>query len=52
MNTKNNFGNNTCKEIVENVCPYCQEHLIMNKRSFANHVGWCKQNTKYYEKIN
>ena len=52
MNTKNNFGNNTCKEIVENVCPYCQEHLIMNKRSFANHVRWCKQNPKYDEILN
>lgn len=36
-----------CKEIVENICPYCEEHLIMNKRSFANHVRWCKKNPKY-----
>ena len=44
------FGNEKCKEIVENICPYCNEHLIMNKRSFANHVRWCKCNPKY-EKI-
>lgn len=41
------FGNENCKEIVENICPYCNEHLIMNKRSFANHVRWCKKNPKY-----
>ncbi len=41
------FGNDTCKEIVENICPHCGEHLIMNKRSFANHVRWCKKNPKY-----
>ena len=41
------FGNEKCKEIVENICPYCKEHLIMNKRSFANHVRWCKKNPKY-----
>lgn len=46
---KNNFGNETCKEIVENICPYCNEHLIMNKRSFANHVRWCKKNSRYEE---
>ena len=44
---KDNFGNNRCKEIVENDCPYCNEHLIMNKRTFANHVRWCKCNPKY-----
>ena len=41
------FGNEKCKEIVENICPYCHEHLIMNKRSFANHIRWCKSNPKY-----
>lgn len=41
------FGNENCKEIVENICPYCNEHLLMNKRSFANHVRWCKKNPKY-----
>lgn len=46
------FGNSTCKEIVENICPYCNEHLIINKRSFANHVRWCKSNPKYQEILN
>lgn len=41
------FGNESCKEIVENVCPYCGQTLLMNKRSFANHVRWCKFNPKY-----
>ena len=36
-------------EIVENICPYCKEHLTMNKRSFANHVRWCKMNPHYEE---
>lgn len=43
------FGNENCKEIVENICPYCGEVLIMNKRSFANHVRWCKKNPRYAE---
>ena len=43
------FGNEKCKDIVENVCPYCGEILIMNKRSFANHVRRCKKNPKYEE---
>lgn len=43
------FGNEKCKEIVENICPYCGEVLIMNKRSFANHVRWCKKNPRYEE---
>ena len=38
-------------EIVHNVCPYCNEELIMNKRSFANHVRWCKKNPKYEEQL-
>ena len=37
------FGNDRCKEIVENICPYCNEKLIMNKRSFANHVDGAKR---------
>lgn len=43
------FGNEKCKEVVENICPYCGELLLMNKRSFANHVRWCKSNPKYDE---
>lgn len=43
------FGNEKCKEIVENICPYCGEVLMMNKRSFANHVRWCKKNPRYSE---
>lgn len=33
----------------ENICPFCGEHLFMNKKSFANHVRWCKSNPKYEE---
>ena len=43
------FGNEKCKDIVENVCPYCGKVLIMNKRSFANHVRWCEKNPRYEE---
>ena len=43
------FGNEKCKEIVENICPYCGEILLMNKCSFANHIRWCKSNPKYDE---
>ena len=39
-------------EIVENICPYCGEHLMMNKKTFANHVRWCKSNPKYEENRN
>jgi len=46
------FGNDTCKKIVENICPYCNEHLLMNKRSFANHIRWCKSNPKYEQILN
>ena len=46
---KSCFGNDKCKEVVENVCPYCHETLYMNKRVFANHVRWCKANPKYEE---
>lgn len=34
-------------EIVESICPYCEEHIIGNKKVFANHVRWCKKNPKY-----
>lgn len=37
--------------IVENICPYCECHLLMNKKVFANHVRWCKSNPKFIEKI-
>ncbi len=43
------FNNENCKEIVDNICPYCGQLLIMNKRSFANHVRWCKKNPRYEE---
>ena len=43
------FGNEKCKEIVENICPYCGETFLMNKRSFANHIRWCKLNPRYDE---
>lgn len=43
------FGNETCKNIVENVCPHCGQILLMNKRTFANHVRWCKSNPRYNE---
>ena len=43
------FGNEKCKGVVENICPHCGELLLMNKRSFANHVRWCKSNPKYDE---
>lgn len=43
------FENEKCKEVVENICPYCKEVLLMNKHSFANHVRWCKSNPKYDE---
>lgn len=36
-------------EKVENTCPYCNESLYINKRTFANHVRWCKDNPKYKE---
>ena len=44
-----NVSNQHATEVVENVCPHCGEHLFMNKRSFANHVRWCKKNPKYEE---
>lgn len=36
-------------KIVENKCPHCEQVLLMNKRSFANHVRWCKKNPRYEE---
>lgn len=42
-------SNEKATQVVENDCPYCHEHLIMNKRSFANHVRWCKSNPRYEE---
>lgn len=36
-------------DIVENICPYCGEHLFVNKKQFANHIRWCKSNPKYDE---
>lgn len=44
-----NISNKHATDVVENVCPHCGEHLLMNKRSFANHVRWCKKNPKYEE---
>lgn len=44
-----NNSNQHATEVVENVCPHCDEHLLMNKRAFANHVRWCKKNPKYEE---
>ena len=44
-----NNSNQHATEVVENVCPHCGEHLLMNKRAFANHVRWCKKNPKYEE---
>lgn len=31
-------------EIREQICPHCNEHLVMNIKSFANHVRWCRSN--------
>lgn len=36
-------------KIVKNKCPYCNETLLVNKRTFANHVRWCKKNPRYEE---
>ena len=36
-------------EIVNSICPHCNEHIIGNKKVFANHVRWCKKNPKYEE---
>lgn len=35
--------------VIDNICPYCREHIISNKKVFANHVRWRKQNPKYDE---
>ena len=51
MNSKENhskvFGNDECKKIKEFVCPYCNEHLTINPRQYANHIRWCKCNPNY-----
>ena len=36
-------------DVFDNICPYCNEHIISNKKVFANHVRWCKQNPRYEE---
>lgn len=36
-------------EIVENTCPFCNETIYVNKKTFANHVRWCKKNPRYEE---
>jgi len=46
------FGNNICKELFDLECPYCHEHLHCNKRTYANHLRWCKSNPKYEETLN
>lgn len=47
-----NFGNDKCKEFFDLECPYCHEHLYCNKRTYANHLRWCKSNPKYEEILN
>ena len=47
-----NFGNDKCKELLDLECPYCHEHLYCNKRTYANHLRWCKSNPKYEEILN
>ena len=34
-------------KIVKNICPHCEKTLYVNKKTFANHVRWCKKNPKY-----
>lgn len=36
-------------DIFDNICPHCKKHILSNKKVFANHVRWCKQNPKYNE---
>ena len=36
-------------QIIDNVCPHCNEHIWVNKRVFANHVRWCRSNPRYQE---
>lgn len=43
------FDSELCKSVEEFECPHCHEHLIMNKRQYANHIRWCKSNPKYDE---
>lgn len=42
-------SNKHALDIVKNICPHCNKELIMNKRAFANHVRWCKENPKHDE---
>lgn len=44
-----NKCNENAKVVVENECPYCHKKLLMNKKSFANHVRWCDENPKKEE---
>lgn len=39
-------------KIVENICPHCGEVIYVNKKTFANHVRWCKKNPRYEEILN
>jgi len=43
------MNDNKILKIVENNCPYCNGTFLMNKKSFANHIRWCKDNPKYEE---
>lgn len=45
-------NNKKALDVTENVCPHCGEHLYMNKRSFANHIRWCKSNPNYEKILN
>ena len=61
---KNNFGNKSCKEIVENICPYCNEHLLntvegwitpvsVNKYAFGEtNYGWTWNKLKSSVSVN
>ena len=42
-------SNNSALQVVSCTCPHCKETFEMNKRSFANHVRWCKSNPRYEE---
>ena len=43
------YSNNSALQVVSCTCPHCKETFEMNKRSFANHVRWCKSNPRYEE---
>ena len=36
-------------QVINNICPHCNGHILANKRVFANHVRWCKSNPRYQE---